>query len=62
MDRGTDLYVYKAPEVPSSRVYTIRNYRSSDEAGVYKVIKMTFKDGLNAADEFMHLEKFPGDL
>ncbi|XP_017760323.1 PREDICTED: protein O-GlcNAcase isoform X2 [Eufriesea mexicana] len=37
VDSGNDLFVYKAPEVPSSKIYTIRPYLTSDENAVYAV-------------------------
>lgn len=37
MDSGNDLFVYKAPEVPSSKIYTIRPYLPGDEEAVYAV-------------------------
>lgn len=37
VDSGNDLFIYKAPEVPSSKIYTIRPYLSSDEEAVYAV-------------------------
>lgn len=37
MDSGNDLFVYKAPEVPSSKIYTIRPYLTSDEDAIYDV-------------------------
>lgn len=37
VDSGNDLFVYKAPEVPSSKIYTIRPYLASDEDAVYAV-------------------------
>ncbi|XP_017790450.1 PREDICTED: protein O-GlcNAcase [Habropoda laboriosa] len=37
VDSGNDLFVYKAPEVPSSKIYTIRPYLVSDEDSVYAV-------------------------
>ena len=37
MDSGNDLFVYKAPEVPSSKIYSIRPYLPSDEEAVYAV-------------------------
>lgn len=46
MDSGNDLFVYKAPDVPTSKVYTIRPYQPTDEAQVYSVCKRTCKDGL----------------
>ncbi|XP_035702266.1 protein O-GlcNAcase isoform X2 [Folsomia candida] len=62
VDRGTDLFMYKAPVVPSSQVYTIRPYRPSDEPAVYKVCLMTFKDGLSAVEEFSDHPKLAGDI
>ncbi|XP_076249810.1 O-GlcNAcase isoform X2 [Calliopsis andreniformis] len=37
VDSGNDLFIYKAPEVPSSKIYTIRPYLRSDEDAVYAV-------------------------
>ncbi|KAK0083408.1 hypothetical protein PV325_008833 [Microctonus aethiopoides] len=37
VDSGNDLFVYKAPEVPTSKIYTIRPYLPSDEDAVYAV-------------------------
>ncbi|XP_043268818.1 protein O-GlcNAcase isoform X2 [Venturia canescens] len=37
VDSGNDLFVYKAPEVPTSKIYTIRPYSPSDEDAVYAV-------------------------
>ncbi|CAK9823669.1 Protein O-GlcNAcase [Anthophora retusa] len=37
VDSGNDLFVYKAPEVPSSKIYTIRPYLVTDEDSVYAV-------------------------
>lgn len=37
MDSGNDLFVYKAPEVPSSKIYTIRPYLPTDEDAIYAV-------------------------
>lgn len=46
MDSGNDLFMYKAPDVPTCRVYTIRPYSPQDEAQVYDVCNRTCKDGL----------------
>ncbi|XP_008547442.1 protein O-GlcNAcase isoform X1 [Microplitis demolitor] len=35
VDSGNDLFVYKAPEVPTSTIYTIRPYLPADEDAVY---------------------------
>lgn len=46
VDSGNDLFVYKAPEVPTSKVYTIRPYLPADEQKIYAVCRRTCKDGL----------------
>ncbi|XP_050304406.1 protein O-GlcNAcase isoform X2 [Anthonomus grandis grandis] len=46
VDSGNDLFVYKVPDVPTSRVYTIRPYTPADEDSVYNVCTRTCKDGL----------------
>ncbi|CAG2170295.1 unnamed protein product, partial [Oppiella nova] len=38
----SDLFLYKAPESPSSQIYTIRPYLQSDETSVYDVCRKTF--------------------
>lgn len=35
LDSASDLFLYKAPDSPSSQVYTIRPYLPSDEESVY---------------------------
>ncbi|XP_014227220.1 protein O-GlcNAcase isoform X1 [Trichogramma pretiosum] len=37
VDSGNDLFVYKAPEVPTHTIYTIRPYLPTDEEAVYSV-------------------------
>ncbi|XP_011495970.1 PREDICTED: protein O-GlcNAcase isoform X1 [Ceratosolen solmsi marchali] len=37
VDSGNDLFIYKAPEVPSSKIYTIRPYLPDDEEAIYTV-------------------------
>ncbi|XP_019868330.1 protein O-GlcNAcase isoform X2 [Aethina tumida] len=46
VDSGNDLFVYKVPDVPTCRVFTVRPYLSSDEEAVYDVCTRTCKDGL----------------
>ncbi|GLV34255.1 O-GlcNAcase [Carabus blaptoides fortunei] len=46
VDSGNDLFIYKAPDIPTSRVYTIRPYLSSDEQQVYTVCHRTCRDGM----------------
>lgn len=52
VDSGNDLFVYKAPDVPTCKVYTIRPYLPSDEAQVYEVCNRTCKDGLEDCDPY----------
>ncbi|XP_054273322.1 protein O-GlcNAcase isoform X2 [Macrosteles quadrilineatus] len=42
VDAGSDLFVYKAPEVPCSKIYTVRPYLPEDEPGVYSVCRKTY--------------------
>nr|XP_033333106.1 protein O-GlcNAcase isoform X1 [Megalopta genalis] len=49
VDSGNDLFVYKAPEVPSSKIYTIRPYLSSDEEGVYAVCNKLYGSTISSA-------------
>lgn len=46
VDSGNDLFIYKAPDVPTSKVYTIRPYHSTDQQQIYSVCQRTCKDGL----------------
>lgn len=46
VDSGNDLFVYKVPDVPSTRIFTIRPYVPADEEQVYNVCTKTCKDGL----------------
>ncbi|KAL1498143.1 hypothetical protein ABEB36_008992 [Hypothenemus hampei] len=46
VDSGNDLFLYKVPDVPTNRVFTIRPYLSTDEEKVYNVCIKTCKDGL----------------
>ncbi|XP_054167405.1 protein O-GlcNAcase-like isoform X2 [Oppia nitens] len=38
----SDLFLYKAPESPSSQIYTIRPYLPNDESHVYDICRKTF--------------------
>lgn len=66
VDSGNDLFIYKAPDVPTSRVYTIRPYLADDECQVYDVCTKTCKDGLGDSqqcpDELknVHADRFVG--
>ncbi|KAB0795141.1 hypothetical protein PPYR_11980 [Photinus pyralis] len=52
VDSGNDLFIYKAPDVPTCRVYTIRPYTTQDERRVYDVCTRTCKDGLEDAHPY----------
>ncbi|XP_012259880.2 protein O-GlcNAcase [Athalia rosae] len=43
VDSGNDLFVYKAPEIPCSKIYTIRPYLLSDEEAVRSICNRTSK-------------------
>ncbi|XP_044271057.1 protein O-GlcNAcase isoform X2 [Tribolium madens] len=46
VDSGNDLFVYKVPDVPTCRVFTVRPFLPTDEQMVYSVCTRTCKDGL----------------
>lgn len=46
----SDLFLYKAPESPTSRIYTIRPYLTSDQSSVYDICYKNFVDG-NISDD-----------
>ncbi|CAH0554576.1 unnamed protein product [Brassicogethes aeneus] len=46
VDSGNDLFVYKVPDIPTCRVFTVRPYLCTDEKHVYNVCTKTCKDGL----------------
>lgn len=52
VDSGSDLFVYKAPEVPSSKIHTIRPYSMEDETAVYNVCRKTCLDGSDGTEIF----------
>ena len=52
VDSGNDLFIYKPPDVPSSKIYTIRPYLSSDESNIYDICRRTCLDGMDGTDCF----------
>ncbi|KAF5298117.1 hypothetical protein FQA39_LY02541 [Lamprigera yunnana] len=54
VDSGNDLFIYKAPDIPTSCVYTIRPYLAEDEPLVYNVCIRTCKDGLEDNHPYPH--------
>ncbi|XP_049956889.1 protein O-GlcNAcase [Schistocerca serialis cubense] len=61
VDSGNDLFMYKAPDVPSSQIFTIRPYLPSDESLVYAVCRQTCADGRDGTDRFLDLPDIIGD-
>ncbi|GLG94790.1 Bifunctional protein NCOAT [Gryllus bimaculatus] len=61
VDSGNDLFIYKPPDVPSSKIYTIRPYLPSDETQVYEVCRKTCLDGMDGTDSFPDLPNLIGD-
>ncbi|RWS29244.1 protein O-GlcNAcase-like isoform X1 [Leptotrombidium deliense] len=57
----SDLFLYKPPDSPSSRIYTIRPYLSSDEASVYEVCHKTCNDFMQFNDEFNDVPNLLGE-
>lgn len=52
VDAGSDLFVYKAPEVPCNKIYTIRPYLVEDESAVYDVCRKTCLSGDDGCEMF----------
>ncbi|XP_067010985.1 protein O-GlcNAcase [Anabrus simplex] len=61
VDSGNDLFIYKPPDVPSSRIYTIRPYLLQDESQVYDVCRRTCLDGMDGTDSNPELPNLAGD-
>lgn len=53
MDSASDLFLYKAPDSPSSQVYTIRPYLPSDEESVYK---LSYKTSMTISESSMDID------
>nr|CAD7257174.1 unnamed protein product [Timema shepardi] len=61
VDSGNDLFVYKPPDVPSSKIYTIRPYLPMDESNVYDVCRHTCMDGMDGTECFSDQPNLVGD-
>lgn len=61
LESVSDLFLYKPPEPPSNRVYTIRPFLPSDEAAVYNVCRKTCDDGLDGSEVFPEYPDLIGD-
>lgn len=52
LESVSDLFLYKPPESPSNKTYTIRPYLPSDEPLVYEVCRKTCDDGMDGTQVF----------
>ncbi|XP_045473462.1 protein O-GlcNAcase isoform X1 [Harmonia axyridis] len=58
VDSGNDLFVYKIPDVPTCRIFTIRPYANTDENDVMNICTRTSKDGLEDQHPYPDCLKF----
>ncbi|XP_022670816.1 protein O-GlcNAcase-like isoform X3 [Varroa destructor] len=61
LDTVHDLFLYKAPDTPINKTYTIRPYLASDERAVYEVCSRTCIDGEDGTMEFEGYPDLIGD-
>ncbi|XP_021925094.1 protein O-GlcNAcase isoform X2 [Zootermopsis nevadensis] len=61
VDSGNDLFIYKPPDVPSSKIYTIRPYLPVDETHIYDICRRTCMDGMDGTDCFRDCPDIVGD-
>ncbi|KAF4521040.1 hypothetical protein B566_EDAN008112 [Ephemera danica] len=61
VDSGNDLFIYKPPDVPCSKIYTIRPYLPTDEAAVYEVCRKTCDDGMDGTEVYPGVPNLIGD-
>ncbi|CAG0923264.1 unnamed protein product [Notodromas monacha] len=59
VDSPNELFVYPVPDLPGTKIYSVRPYRSSDEVGVYNVCRLTCSDGHEMPEVF---KEFPDVL
>ncbi|XP_028967383.1 protein O-GlcNAcase [Galendromus occidentalis] len=52
LESVNDLFLYKAPDTPNSKTYSIRPYAAADEEAVYMVCNKTCIDGEDGTMEF----------
>jgi hypothetical protein len=48
LDSGTDLYIYKHPDVPASLLYLVRPYQPKDEAAIYRLVAAAYEEEIDA--------------
>lgn len=56
-----DLFLYKPPDTPTSKIYTIRPYLPADEESVYHLCRKTCDDGADGSDVFSDMPNLIGD-
>ncbi|XP_075532915.1 O-GlcNAcase isoform X2 [Dermacentor variabilis] len=61
LESVSDLFLYKPPESPSNKTYTIRPYLPSDEPLVYEVCRKTCDDGMDGTPVFPEFPNLIGD-
>ncbi|GBM18064.1 Protein O-GlcNAcase [Araneus ventricosus] len=61
LESVNDLFLYKPPEIPNNKIYTIRPYLPSDEAQVYDVCRRTCDDGMDGSEVFPEYPDLIGD-
>ena len=48
LDSGSDLYIYKHPDVPASLLYLVRPYQPKDEAAIYRLVATAYEEEIDA--------------
>ncbi|GFU50210.1 protein O-GlcNAcase [Trichonephila clavipes] len=61
LESGNDLFLYKPPETPNNKIYTIRPYLPADESQVYNVCRRTCDDGMDGSEVFPEYPDLIGD-
>jgi len=41
VDAGSDLFIYKPPDIPTNKMYSVRPYTFEDESSVYNICRCT---------------------
>ncbi|XP_071513082.1 protein O-GlcNAcase isoform X1 [Panulirus ornatus] len=62
VDASNDLFVYKAPEVPTRHSYCIRPYLDEDQSKLYSLILRTSDDRRDGTSLYAAYPDLPGDL
>ncbi|XP_075214643.1 O-GlcNAcase isoform X2 [Lycorma delicatula] len=61
VDSGSDLFVYKAPDVPTSKIYTVRPFLLEDEPALSMVCRNTCLEGNDGSHVFSDHPDLPSD-